>query len=143
MMNFNDLNQAQTAYVVEQIRKMGERYTDVCKDIQDNQEVFNKVVRLISNDVYENMLDQIENVNIITDSNLSIDDKCRSLIASWWTLSDKVDAVVIMLFLYRGEFDTKKHRAWISDAVRKPVDRSYMNRLAWILAVLIYATLYI
>ena len=142
MMNINSLNQAQTVYALEQICKMGERYIDVCKDIQVNQDAFTKVLRLIGSDVYKNMLPQIDNASIITASDLNDSDKCRSLIESWWTLS-KVDAIAITIFLLHGEFDTKKHRAWISDVVGKPVNQSYMNRLAWILAVVIYAVLYI
>ena len=143
MINFSDLNKAQAAYAVEQIRKMGEAFIDVCKDICGaNQGDFSKVSKLIGDHVYKTMADKIDAADSIDASNISDIDKCRSLIESWWTLSE-VDAHAISLFLDCGGFNTKQHRAWISDVVRKQVDSLYMHKLSWVFGVVIYAILYV
>lgn len=143
MTNSNSINltPAQMSYITAQVWAMGEGYIDVCKDISANPKTFSKVLGLIADDVYKNMLDQIDDASIIIDSNISKIDKCRSLIESWWTLSE-VDAQTISLFLHCGGFDSKKHWAWISDAAGKQIDRLYIHELVYVLSVVIYAVLY-
>ena len=143
MTNSNSINltPAQMSYITAQVWAMGESYIDVCKDLSANPNLFSKVLGLIADDIYKNMLDKIDAADSINASTMSKIDKCRSLIESWWTLS-KVDVQTVSLFLYCGGFDSKKYRAWISDAAGKQIDRSYIHELVYVLSVVIYAVLY-
>lgn len=143
MTNSNSINltPAQMSYITAQVWAMGEGYIDVCKDISANPELFSKVLGLIADDVYKNMSNEIDAADSINASTMSNIDKCRSLIESWWTLSE-VNAQTISLFLNFGGFDNKNHWGWIADAAGKQVDRLYIHRLVCVLGVVIYAILY-
>ena len=144
MTNSNSINltPAQMSYITAQVWAMGESYIDVCKDLSANPKLFSKVLGLIADEVYKNMLDKIDAADSINASTMSNIDKCRSLIESWWTLSE-VDAQTISLFLDCGGFSNKNHWGWIADAAGKQVDRLYMHKLVCVLGVVIYAILYV
>ena len=148
MTNSNSINltPAQMSYITAQVWAMGEDYIDVCKDISANPELFSKVLGLIVDDIYKNMLDKIDAADSINASTMSNIDKCRSLIESWWT--SEVDAHTISLFLDCGGFSNKNHWGWIADAAGKQVDRLYMHKLVCVIGVvtmsaILYAILYV
>ena len=143
MMNFDDLNQAQTAHVVEYISKMGEQYLDVCKDIHANREALCKVSKLIGDNISENVMKRISASTYIRASKMDNDiEKCRYILESWWTVS-AITPQTISLALQCGGFNTEQHRAWISDVVGKNINELYMDILMRIYGEVIYAILYV
>ena len=130
-----NVTQSQMSYVINKID------IDICKDIANHQEAFDRVMTRILDDVLTNMVKDSK-FNILQQNANDDIAKFRMALESWWTLS-KIDALIIDHFLFWGEFDTKQHQAWLADIFGKKVDDFFMMDLRSTISEVLYAMLYI